>query len=133
FACQRLLDVGIIGLVGELFRYRHAVAAVALGAETRLAGVELGEAFGDDRQIGPRHRLIEAHQDIASLDAVAVARAHFADDAAGRVLHLFYVGIHDQRALRDQRAGNFRRRRPTAQTDRKESHGDTADQNVTAN
>ena len=98
--------------------------AVAFGAETRLAGVELGETLGDDRQIGPGHRLVEAHEDVAGFDAVAVARAHFADDAAGRVLHFFHVGIHDQRALRDQRAGNFGGRRPTAQADRKE--GNTA-------
>ena len=44
----------------------------------------------------------------------------FADHAAGRVLHLLDVGIDDERALRDHRAGDFGGRRPAADADRQE-------------
>ena len=44
----------------------------------------------------------------------AIVHAQFADDAAGRMLHLLNVLIDDDRALRDQRAGNLDCRRPAA-------------------
>ena len=91
---------------------RHRL--VALGGEPRLARIELGQPLGDDGKVGARDGLVEAHQDVAFLDAVAVAHAHLADHAAARVLHLLHVGIDDERAGGDQRAGNLRGRRPAA-------------------
>ena len=93
-------DVGIAGArpadpAGNL----TALGAVALALEARLARVELVEALGDDGQVGARDGVVEAHHDVALLDAVAVAHAQLADDAAGRVLDLLDVGIDDDRAL----------------------------------
>ena len=81
--------------------------------EARLARAQFVQALGDDREVGARHRVVEPHHDVAGLDAVAVAHAHFADDAAGRVLHLLDVGIDHDRARRDQRAGQLGGRRPS--------------------
>ena len=50
-------------------------------------------------------RLVEPHDDVAGLDLVAVAHAHLADDAAGRVLHLLDVGIDDDLPGAITRAG----------------------------
>ncbi len=52
-----------------------------------------------------------------ALTSLAVAHAQLADHAAGRVLHLLDVGIDDQLAWRDHRAGELRRRRPAAKPD----------------
>ena len=93
------------------------IGAVAFGGEPRLARIELGETLGDDRQIGAGHGFVEADENIAGLDPIAVVRAHFADDAAGRVLHLLHVGIDDERALGDERAGDFGGRGPAAEAD----------------
>jgi hypothetical protein len=52
----------------------NRVGAIAFGGKPRLARVELDQPFADDRQIGPRHGFVEANEDIASFDVIAVAR-----------------------------------------------------------
>ena len=129
-ARQRLLHVGVVAPIGEFLRYGDGIGAVALGSETRPARIKLSEAFGDNRQIGARHRLVKANKNVARLDAIAVAHANLADDAAGRMLHLLDVGIDDQGALRDQRAGNLGRRGPAAKSDGKKRHDRTSHEDV---
>ena len=122
------LHVGVFGPSGELFRQGDGVGAVAFGAKASPARVEFGESLGDDRQIGPRHGLVEANENVACLHAVAVAGAYFADHAAGWMLHLLHVGIDDQRTLGDEGAGDFGRGGPAAKSDGKKSHNDAADE-----
>ena len=102
-------DRGDIGILGARARRSAGnltvLGAVALAFEARLAGGKLVEALGDDGQVGARDGVVETHHDVALLDAVAVAHAQFADDAAGRMLNLLDVGIDDDRALGDQCAG----------------------------
>ena len=74
FASKRLFDIGIVHPAGKLGRHRHRVGAIAFGGKPRLARVELDQPFADDRQIGPRHGFVEATEDIASFDVIAVAR-----------------------------------------------------------
>jgi hypothetical protein len=62
----------------------------------RLARVQLCETLGDDRQIGSGHRFVQAHEDVAGFHPVAVVCTHFADDAAGWVLHFFHIGIDNE-------------------------------------
>ena len=87
--------------------------AVALAFEPSLAGGKFVETLGDDGEVGARDGVVEAHHDIALLDAVAVAHQQFADDAAGRMLHLLDVRIDDDGAGRDQGAGQLRWCRPS--------------------
>ena len=115
-ARQRFLHVGIVDAIGEFLRHANRLGAITFGGEPRPARVQLSEAFGDDSQIGSGHRLIKANENVAGLDAIALAHAHLADDAAGRVLHFLDIGIDDQRALRDQRAGDLGSRGPAAKS-----------------
>ena len=92
---------------GEQHRAGNVTAfgPVTFGFETRLARGEFVEAFGDDGKVGARDRIVEPYENIAGLDAVAVAHAELANNAAGRMLDLLHVGIDDDRAWRDERTG----------------------------
>lgn len=116
-AAQRLLDFGLVLPVRKFGRHRHGVRPVALGGEPRLTRIKFNEPFVDDRQIGAGHRFIEAEENVAGFDMIAVAHKKFADHAAGRMLHFLHIGIDHNRALRDQRARDLGRRRPAAQSD----------------
>ena len=96
--------------------------AVALGRQACLAGGELGQCLGHDREIGARDGVVEPHQQVAGLDAVAVLDAQFADHAAGRVLDLLDVRFNDDRAWRNQRAGDLGGGRPDADAERQKDH-----------
>ena len=108
FAVDRARDFGIAPAAQQFVGKRDRVGAVALGFEPRLARRHVVETLGDDGEIGARDRLVEPHHDVARLDAVAVAHAHLADHAAGRVLHFLDVGVDHDRAGCDQRAGQSR-------------------------
>ena len=116
-ARERLFDVRFVEAAGNLGRHRHGVRSVALGGEPRLARVKFNEAFVDDRQIGAGYGLIEAEENIAGFDMIAIAHEKFTDHAAGRMLHFLHIGIDDDRALRNQRARYLGRRCPAAQSD----------------
>ncbi len=131
-AAKGFLHVRIVGFVRELLRHPDRLGAVPFGAETRLARIEFVETLGDDGQIGPGHCLVETNQNVARLHPITIVRPHFADDAAGRVLHLFHVGIDHQRALGDERAGDFGGRGPAADTEGKERHDGAADNDMPA-
>ena len=108
-------DIGIVGAVEQLRREHDLVGAALLGLQPRRARPQSVERLGDDGEAGLGHGLVEPHHDIAGLDEIAVAHPHLADHAAGRVLHLLDVGIDHDRARRDQRAGDLRRRGPAAE------------------
>ena len=108
-------------MVGKFFRHGDRVGAVTLGGEPRLARIKFGEALGDDRQIGLRHRLIELNKNLARFYVIAVVHKQLADHAAGGVLHLLDIGIDDDVARRDQRAGDFGGRGPAAKAERQNS------------
>ena len=61
----------------------------------------------DDREVGAGLGVVEPDDDVAGLHLIAVAHLQLGDDAAGRVLHLLDVGVDDELALRDHRAGEF--------------------------
>src|SRR5207237_9125787 len=103
---------------------------VALALKARAARVELVEAFLNDCQIGTRHGVVETHQNIALLDAVAVANIQLADNAAGRMLDLLDVGIDDDRALRNQRSGQRHGAGPAADTEGEDQDDDEARHDV---
>ena len=69
----------------------HAVVAVALAFEPRLACGQFGQPLGDNRKIGAGNSVVKAHKDLSGLHAIAVVHQQLADDAAGRVLHLLHV------------------------------------------
>ena len=124
-------DGRVVGAGEQHARERDRFGPVTLGFEPRLARGELVEAFGDDGKVGARDRVVEPHEDIAGLDAIAVVHAELADDAAGRVLHLLDVGIDDDRARRDQRAGDLGRCRPAADAAGEQQHDQAAGQEMT--
>ena len=125
-------NIGIVGLRQQIRRKLDAVGTVALAFQPRLARGKLGQALGDDGEIGAGHGVVEAHQDLPRLDAVAVVHQQFADDAAGRVLHLLDVGIDDDLARRDDRAGQLHRSRPAADADGEHDDDDEAGHHVVA-
>ena len=131
-AGHRLGDVGIVEMVGKLSRHGDRIGAVALGGEPRLAGIKLGEALGDDGQIGLRHRFVELDENLPRLHVIAVMHEQFADHAAGGVLHFLDVGIDDDVARRDQRAGDFRGRGPAAEAERQKTDQHAAGNDVAA-
>ena len=96
FRRQHLRNIRYIGLLHKLIGKRDGRRAITLGREARLAGVELGQGLCNDREIGPRHGVIEPHQKIAGLDPIAVLDKQFSDHAAGRVLDLLDVRIRRQ-------------------------------------
>src|SRR4029077_8870004 len=106
FAGHDVPDVGIFGAIGKHRRKFDLVEAALLGFKPRRTRPQSVQGLDDDGKARLDDGLVEPHHDIAGLDGVAVAHAHFADHAAGRVLHLLDVGIDDYRPRRNQRTGN---------------------------
>ncbi len=119
-------------MAGELFRHGDRIGAVAFGGKPRFARIKFGKALGDDGQIGLRDGLIKLNENLSRLDVVAVMHEQFADHAAGGVLHLLDIGVDDDIARRNQRAGNFRGRGPAAEAECQDSDQDTAGDDVPA-
>ena len=110
-----VLDVGIVGAIEQRRRKHDLVEAALLGLQPRGARPQPVEVLGDDRKARLDDGVVEPHHDVAGLDQIAVARADFADHAAGRMLNLLDVGIDHDRSRRDQRARDFRGRCPAAE------------------
>ena len=100
-------DEGEGGGAGEVGRLR----AVAFGFEPGAADVDLGELPFDDGEFGAEERAVEADEDLALIDAVAVAGEDLADDAAVGVLDDLPVACDLDHAARDDGAGDLGRRR----------------------
>ena len=106
--------------------FRIVLARQQVGGKTTLSSpsssassrarraVEFVQPLGDDREVGAGLGVVEPDDDVAGLHLIAVAHVQLGDDAAGRVLHLLDVGIDDELALRDHRAGEFAGRGPAA-------------------
>ncbi|MEY9250897.1 hypothetical protein ABH990_001895 [Bradyrhizobium ottawaense] len=130
FGGEQQLDVGIPSALDQGLRKFDPVDPALLGLQarrTRLRGVEI---LGDDGKVGLGDGIVEPHHDIAGLDQVAVAGAHLADHAAGRMLHLLDVGFDHDLARRDQRARDQHGRGPAAETDDKHQHDHEAEDQV---
>ena len=98
----------------EVLREDQPLCVVALRFEPGLSRRELVQALDDDREVGARDRLIQAHEQVAGLDLIPVAHEQFADNTAGWVLHLLDVRIDHETARGDHRAGDFGRAGPAA-------------------
>ena len=127
FAGHDVPDVGIVGAIGQHRRKLDLVETALLGLQPCGARPQSVQRLDDDRKARLDHGLVEPHHDIAGLDDIAVAHAHFADHAAGRMLHLLDVGIDHHRARRDQRARNRHRRSPAAKPAGQHQHQHQAD------
>ena len=132
FACQRISGLGIVEATSKFLRHRDRIGPVALGREPGLARIKPSEPLGDDRQVGAGNGFIEANENVASLHPIAVMHAHLADHAARRMLHFLYVGIDNERALGDQRAGDFGGRCPAAETARQKYNDHNTSEDVPA-
>src|SRR3954451_1441124 len=122
-------ELGVAGPGEKLGREDDLADIVALGLEPGEAGLELVQALDHDGEVRLRDGLVEPHHDIARLDLVAVARPQFADDTAGRVLHLLDVRVDDEAARRDHGAGQLGcRRKPADAAGEKRHDRETAKQ-----
>ena len=130
-ARHRRRHFGVVGVARQLCRERDHRGAVAFGRKAGLAGEQLVEALGDDRQVGAGDRVVEPHDHVAGPDAVAVVHLELADHAAGGMLHFLDVGIDDDRALRDDGALDLRGRRPAADAAGQQEDKDEARDHVT--
>ena len=72
----------------SIARKRDLVEALLLGFEPRRPRPQPVESLGDDGEVGLGDGVVEPHHHVAGLDEIAVVRAHLADHATGRVLHL---------------------------------------------
>ena len=110
------LTSGSAARSSSCLRKRDLVDARAVRpAAARPRAIQPVEILGDDREVRLGDGVVEPHHDLAGLDQIAIAREQFADDAAGRVLHLLDVGFDHDLARRDQRARDFRGRGPAAE------------------
>ena len=109
------LDVGVVGAVEQHLGKHDLVEALLFGLQPRGPRPQPVEVLGDDRKARLGDGVVEPHHHLAGLDEIAVAREHFADDAAGRMLHLLHVRFDDDLSRRDQRARDFRGRCPAAE------------------
>ena len=80
-----------------------------------LPGRQLVERLRHDRQLGTQHRVVEHDQQVACLDAGALAHLELGDDAALGMLHLLALDSDGDAAGRDDGAGYFGQRRPGAE------------------
>src|SRR5262249_30442645 len=96
-------DGSLVG-TGEQFGWkRDGISAVALGFEPGFTRGELIESLGDNSEVCARDRVVKLYEDVASLDAIAVLHVELSNHAAGRMLDFLYIGIDDDRSLRDER------------------------------
>ena len=116
-----LLNGRLVQTSGELRRHFDCGRPVALGLEPCLAAEILVELLRHDLHVGAGHRLVQADQEIALGDPVALLDPQLADDAAGRMLDLLDAGIDHELAAGDDGAGQGRGRRPQADGSAEES------------
>ena len=81
------------------------VGTVALCLEAAEPGRHFVDGHRDDRKIRLGHGLVEPHQHVASLDAIAFTHVELTDDPARRMLDLLDAAVDDDLALRDDGAG----------------------------
>ena len=113
-------DVGLVGLLRAAPAETRSPRAPSRSASSRaLRAVSSSRFLVTIARLARVSGLVEAHQHVAGLDAVAVADLQLADDAAGRVLHLLDVAIDDDLSRRRSRRRRCpwsppsrRRRRP---------------------
>ena len=115
-AVDRILGVRVgLRLLHQARREIHLVGAIALRDQPRFLRRQFVERLGHDRQVGAQNGVVEDHQQIAGLDAGALAHLELGDDAALGMLDLLGVGVDGDVARRDHGARNLRQRRPGAE------------------
>ena len=114
-AAQHAPDLRVVlargQLIGKIDACRCPQARLP---RARGARANSSSPLDDDRKIGAGLSVVEPDNDVADADQIAVAHPQFGDDAAGRVLHFLHVGVDDELALRDHRAGELAGRGPSA-------------------
>ncbi len=131
-AVDRARDVGVALARQQRRRERDFVRPVAFAREAGLSRVHFCQSLHDDGQVGAHDGFIEPHHDIAGAHPAAVPHHQLADNAAGQVLHLLYVGIDDDRAGRDHRARELGGCRPAAKARGQQQRDDRATEKMTA-
>ena len=120
-ARHHVLDVGIIGTIEQRRRETRSCRGPAARPASRAA-----RAHSPSRFLVTIARLAlvtvssSRTTHVAGLDEVAVMRAHLADHAAGRMLHLLDAGFDHDRSRRDQRARDLGGRCPAAEAARQQ-------------
>ena len=123
--CSR--DMLVVHSVPEIARNYHLICAIAFGFQARLPGGQLVQRLRNDGQISPRLDVVEAKQDLPSLDLLAVADTQFTHHAASRVLHALDVAINHHLARGNDGARELRGDGPPADADH-EKRGYGSDQ-----
>ncbi len=82
----------------------------------------------DDAEIGARHGVVEADDNLAFFHDAAFLDEDLPDDTAVRVLHLFDVRFDDDKSGRDHGAGQLRQRSPSADAEHQNSNGPDPDE-----
>src|SRR5262245_49111019 len=130
FAFHDLRDFHLALPARKLIRKLDRVRTIPFACKARLARRKLGQAFRVDRQVRSGNRLIEAYDNIAGLDAIALANAQLADHPAGGMLHLLDIRIDNDGAWRDQRTREFGRSYPAAHANGKDDKDRQARENM---
>jgi hypothetical protein len=107
----------LIGARHDFIREDDAIGIIALRLEPPPSHSEFFKAFGDHRQIGAGLRCVQAHDHIACCDFLAFMYQDLADNAAGRMLNFFDVGIDYKPAGSDNRTSEIRGCGPSADTE----------------
>jgi hypothetical protein len=102
---HRVLHIGFRDARRQVGRERDLLGAVLLGDQTGLARRLVDEGLVDDGKVRARDGLVETHDDVARLDAIAVPDPQLADDAADRVLDFLEAGTDHKRARRHDGPG----------------------------
>ena len=106
----------------------HLRGGVTLSLVARLPRGEFIKRLGDNGKIGARLCVVEANQDIAGLDPIAVAHTHFADHPASGMLNLLDVGLHHQDTASHHGPTDLHRGRPAPDAKGKDPSDDSAAQ-----
>jgi hypothetical protein len=113
----------------QLGREHDGGGVVPLGSEPRQSGIHFIEALHYDGEVRLSDDLVEAHNHVARLYAVAVAHPQLPHDPAGRVLDLLDVRVDHHGARRDDRAGELcRRGKPADATGQERDDGQPAEE-----
>src|SRR5581483_5858134 len=106
---------GFIAALGQVVGKRDFIGAVALSFEPGLAREQLVELCLHHAESSARHRIVQPDQNLPFLDGVALVNEDFADDTAGRMLHLLNTGFDNHRSRRDHSASKLARRSPNTE------------------
>jgi hypothetical protein len=123
----------VAGARGQEVRKIELSLLFPLGIKPRFPRRQFIQPFGDDGEIRACYRVIQSDQQIAALDACAIAHIELADNAAGRMLNFFHIAVDDKLAACNHRAGELQHRGAAADAADQHHHGHKSDQHIAAN